>query len=511
MDFVANYRNQVNLWYSKDNGATWIRSNYLSTGFATDPAHNTGFSDPDFTQDEGGRIYDTGINLANDALFSSGDGGITWDRGTVQCHNGDRPWLAGGKKDEVFLATNTAESNHVIYDSTDGGNTCPSTGIAGSGEGFTGNGKLYYDRAHDMLFEPTVGGGALGVSHWKRGDAAMTNVKVADSTLYAHWAAIAQDTGSNLYMVWDTFPKEQGTTGGCSGGERPAANAILMSFSTDLGEHWSSPVRIAAPNGARAIWPWVAAGDPGRVSIVWYQTDKVADLSCEVAQFSVYEAHVLDATSVNRSVEVTKVVDRPIHDNNLCEGGTGCVATGEDRRLGDFFTNSLDARGCVMVATGDTTQPDPLLGGPRPTALPLFVRQVAGPSLIGDLDCATGQKIVRACLDRVAPTISVSRPVGRGALTLRGRASERGCEGGRVTRVEVAVARVSGKRCRFLSRTGKAGPATSCARRRYLRARGTSRWSLQIAKPARGRYRLWARAIDRAGNVSTDLSLRFSR
>ena len=50
--------------------------------------------DPDLAQDEGGRIYGTGINLVNDSLFSSSDGARSFDRGTPNCHSGDRPWLA---------------------------------------------------------------------------------------------------------------------------------------------------------------------------------------------------------------------------------------------------------------------------------------------------------------------------------------------------------------------------------------------------------------------------------
>src|SRR2546423_7096841 len=58
-DFVANYRNQVNIWVSKDDGRTWKRDNFDGTGFDTNPGKNTGFSDPDLTQDAGGGIYNT--------------------------------------------------------------------------------------------------------------------------------------------------------------------------------------------------------------------------------------------------------------------------------------------------------------------------------------------------------------------------------------------------------------------------------------------------------------------
>ena len=79
--FVSNYCNQVNTWTSPDGGANWYRDRYLGTTCPQNPTY-TGFSDPDLTQDAGGRVYNTGIDLANDAVFSSMDGGQTWDKGT---------------------------------------------------------------------------------------------------------------------------------------------------------------------------------------------------------------------------------------------------------------------------------------------------------------------------------------------------------------------------------------------------------------------------------------------
>jgi hypothetical protein len=397
--FLTGYRNQVNIWLSRDGGRTFKRNDF-GGGFTTDPTKNTGFSDPDLTQDDGGRIYDTGINLANDALFSSGDGGVSWDRGTAQCHDGDRPWLAGGRKDEVFLATNTAEGSlsHQVFVSTDGGQTCSASGIpdAGTlsdGTEYTGNGKIYRDAGSDRLVEPvnfmrdgkTV---ALGVGTWKRGDAAFTPHKAVDTTLYAHWAAIALDGSGGLYLVYDTDPRASGTAGGCDGAPTPSPNHIEMVHSTDFGAHWSAPLVLASPPGGRVLWPWVAAGDKGRVSVVWYQTDKVVDLACQNAKLSVMAANVFGADTSSPQVTTVDAVGRPIADNNICQSGTTCVATGEDRRLGDFFTNALDERGCVIIGTGDTTSKDPLTGGERNVALPLFVRQNAGPALRGSGDCS---------------------------------------------------------------------------------------------------------------------------
>jgi hypothetical protein len=342
----------------------------------------------------GGRIYDTGIDLVNDALFSSTDGGRSWTQGTVNCSEGDRPWLAGGKRDEVFLATNTTRSGHQVFRSTDGGQSCPVNGIPdtgddSSGHHYDGNGKLLYDRKRDALAEPITYDDGLGVSTWRRGDAAFTPHRVYTGSTYAHWPMLVQDGGGALYLIWDTDPRQAGTNGGCDGEETPAANQVLMSSSTDFGKTWSAPRAVASPTNARAFWPWAVAGDAGKVSVVWYQTNKLADLECQPAELRVMESTITGASSGSPKTQTVDVVGRPIANNNICQNGTTCVATGEDRRLGDFFTNAVDERGCVLVATGDTTQPDPITGGARSTSLPLFVRQVSGPRLVGKGDCAT--------------------------------------------------------------------------------------------------------------------------
>src|SRR5258708_13202958 len=49
LNFAGNYRNQVNIWTSTDDGKSWQRSVFGQTGFSTDPMKNTDFSDPDLT------------------------------------------------------------------------------------------------------------------------------------------------------------------------------------------------------------------------------------------------------------------------------------------------------------------------------------------------------------------------------------------------------------------------------------------------------------------------------
>jgi hypothetical protein len=399
--FVSNYCNQVNVWWSSDGGVNWIRDRYLDTPCPTSPAVNTGFSDPDLTQDTGGRVYNTGIDLVNDALFSSNDGGKSWTEGTVQCHDGDRPWLAGGAPNQVFMSTDTVEGtlSHQVFQSTDGGQSCSANGVpdAGStadGGTYSGFGKLY-SYPGGKLVEPQVYADAnghtdgVGLGTWSPGDAAFTPHLAAKTSLYAHWPAIAVDGAGTVYLVWDTDARSAGTSGGCGGAPSPAPNRVMLSWTKDLGKTWSTPVAVAAPANARVFWPWVAAGDAGKVSVVWYQTEpgELADLDCQAAHVHALEATITGADGRKPQTQTVDVAGRYVHYGTVCQGGTTCVATGQDRRLGDFFTNALDARGCVLVATGDTRLTDPATGQPYPTARPLFVRQDAGPALRGSGSC----------------------------------------------------------------------------------------------------------------------------
>jgi hypothetical protein len=416
--WIANYRNQVNIWTSADNGASWQVVNHLA-GFFTDPLVNTGFSDPDLTQDESGNIYNTGIDLANDALFSSQDGGKTWPTGTPQCHEGDRPWLAGGKANEAFLATNSDQpSGHNVFHSTDAGKSCSTNGIADSGSTpdggtFGGSGKLFYDHGRGNLVEPIyyqdangkVNGVGVGLlpdasNAFSNPSAKFSQVRIANTTAYSHWPAMAIDSAGNYYLVWDTNERDTTSANGCpptdSGSETfggsssaatPLANSVQMAVSTDGGQTWSAPRTVARSAGHRVLWPWVTAGSAGNVGVVWYQYDRVTDPDCGTGNVSVMASRITGATSATPDQTTVDAAGTPIHSGAICAGGTVCAVTvgvtGEDRRLGDYFTVNTDSRGCLNVATGDTKLTDAVTGNPSPNSHPMFIRQNSGPGLTG--------------------------------------------------------------------------------------------------------------------------------
>jgi hypothetical protein len=92
----------------------------------------------------------------------------------------------------------------------------------------------------------------------------------------------------------------------------------------------------------------------------------------------------------------------------------------------------------------------------------------------------------------------------RRSVAVSGRVTDAACgAAGRVRSVRVAVARQVGRRCAFLRRGGRLGAPRRCrvAGAPLLRPRGTA--SFRMARKARlprGRYRVWVRAADAAGN-----------
>ena len=149
-------------------------------------------------------------------------------------------------------------------------------------------------------------------------------------------------------------------------------------------------MEIPIPKGD-ALWPWLIAGDDGRVSLVWYQSLAKAPERWYIYQAYTSNAHGSRIRCGGRTVmappsfRVGNASGRVVHDNPICLLGTLCVAAPDpedsDRRLGDFFTVNFDRFGNVFIASGDTMLLNPL-GGPKPVSNPIFIRQIAGPRLL---------------------------------------------------------------------------------------------------------------------------------
>lgn len=101
-------------------------------------------------------------------------------------------------------------------------------------------------------------------------------------------------------------------------------------------------------------------------------------------------------------------------------------------------------------------------------------------------------------VDGTPPTTTIRRVTSlRQPITVRGTAADAGT----IRRVRVSVGRNAGRLCRFLQAKRTYSGARSCSRTSYIDAKGTSSWTLKLPVLPAGRYTIWSRGIDAAGNV----------
>jgi hypothetical protein len=164
------------------------------------------------------------------------------------------------------------------------------------------------------------------------------------------------DRAGTVYVVWsERHPATQETW-------------TVLSSSTDAGRHWSAPVKVnAAPR--TTTFPWVSAGDAGRIAISYYGTTATASSPQRVAKtapWQVWSSFSTDGGRTFREYRTTGVMNR----GQICTSGTDCSAGG--RNLLDFFETASDAHGCLLTAFTDNSTGTPYIS---------FVRQAAGPGL----------------------------------------------------------------------------------------------------------------------------------
>lgn len=383
--FAENYRGQVYAWFSDDHGATW---NFVDRTLPPDGVAGSGFSDPDFAIDAAGNTYLSEINLVNVAMSKSTDAGHSYAlQNFFAMTITDRQWSAAGPENVVFLVGNADEggtfptdpagnSGHLIYRSTDGGQTF-SEAIEDPG----GLGDIVFDQGSGTLYEPHFEGGKLVIAAFRNAlhpdvHTALTPEKhtiARGVNLLSHWPAIDVDSAGNVYVAWDE-----------AGGTDAREAGIWYSYSTDGGRTWAAPTRVDA-DPRTDIWPWIAVGDPGRVAVAWFGNDSaLPDSDAEQAGpedgWNVFVAQTTSGLGCAKSSEagfrVNKATPEPFHVGTVCMGGTICQAQLVDRRLGDYFTIDVDTTGALVAAYSDTRQ-----GGA--VALPAFLRQTGGTSFFG--------------------------------------------------------------------------------------------------------------------------------
>ena len=380
-DFAVGYTNQTLNWRSTDGGKHWQYIGLAGQPFGPHSPTSTGFSDPDFAMDLGGNIYNTEIDLANDAVFKSTDDGQSYPIANPVAAVGDRPWLTALEENEVFLYVNLPKGMFKATDPALAAFTPLPTPPVTS--------KSLPDplNPQDGMIGP-VGLGSFAISGddaqtWKtyrfgpEGEGGGRNI-LGRSTQF--FGVIGVDRAGNVY---------QAAAGGYGGPSdvTPNGEVTFTYYERATGKTNQQRINIPIPEGD-ALWPWIVAGDDGRVAVVWYQNHAGSPREFYAYAAVTNNGHgtITCADGTTRDAEpqftVVKASGRPVHIGNICLSGTTCNLTtgdGGDRRLGDFFTVNYDLKGNLFIVSADTTRA-PAFGGTKPVGNPIVIRQKDGPA-----------------------------------------------------------------------------------------------------------------------------------
>lgn len=350
-EVVQPANGQSYLYRSTDDGATWS----VITGPNGQPRNNApGDSDPDLASTpDGALIVNAQLDGVGISSEVSKDDGKTWPGANALVADPkdgsvDRPWLTYAN-DQFYLLYNGDGNGHwrmmtskdgVAWASfsTPGDGSYPGAMVAGpDGSLYVGNGdKVWWSVDQGKTFTPSK-------------VPAMNPMK----GITAQRPAV--DLAGTVYFAWSEFHK------------------IRYAYSKDHGATWSAPIDLGS--GGTAIWPWPAAGAPGKLAVAWVGTTETNDDPSAVkGEWNVHLALLSDADTPRPTLWADVIPNAVVTTGGICIDGTLCEAEAKDRRLGDFITVIIDKDGFAQVAYGTTTTGHSI-------SSPAYVRETSGPEL----------------------------------------------------------------------------------------------------------------------------------
>jgi hypothetical protein len=394
---AAQAENGDLFWYSDDDGGTWTR---------VDDATIVGGGDTDIATHFGPEVYGTGLTLANITLTASCDNGQTWhpnfisNLGAVE----DRQWIDTW---EDKVAPFGAPEFVLNY-------------------GGPVERRMYFHQVASPMCVPPLAGARLDVSHpecvtgleidcyqWPgnlavdetTGDVYVTHNTLgnddpphADDVVVARvdggasrpvtqadvhsvvaandrpdtfdsFTVVAVDKAGNVYVVWTERRPETQTTD------------TFLAVSKTRGMSWSKPIKVN--RGPRTTtFPWIVAGDAGKIDIVYYGTSEKGPSPEDVSASSkwrVWMAQSLNALDRNPSFKENPATGF-MHQGPICTSGTGCAPGTRD--LLDLFQIDVDRRGMANIAYTDNLNTPPDGSDPHQEWV-TFVQQKGGKGIIG--------------------------------------------------------------------------------------------------------------------------------
>jgi hypothetical protein len=328
-------------------------------------------------------VYVASLELSNVAVSTSTDGGHAWQTNDGSAHNigNDREWIAADGAHKVCISYRDAAGAQIHLDcSYNGGQvpvigstfTQPSVAITTDNVPYLGTdfaiGNLMIDQ-NSNLGDPARNADIVYQTFSSIEPTAedVACVTLGTCGLHVVWMAVSMDGGRTFtnHVVYDN-PNHAVSYGHqfVNVSVDQAGNVysffndnhnLFYSFSTNHGVSWSSPVKVNGPPSNTAIFPWSAAGDAGKVDVVWYGTSyydgmHAPDAYPTSADWYVYFAQNLHATTVSSTF--SQVRASPIvHKGGVCEGGISC--TGNRDLYDDFGVAARPTTGLASIIYSD--------------------------------------------------------------------------------------------------------------------------------------------------------------
>lgn len=359
-------------WKSMDGGKNWT---YLGQPDGAQAAAavgargvGVGGGDEDLAIGNSGNVYVTSLWLGSATQSSSFNGGTAWAVNPFSSDVPlvDRQWIAPEGNTNLYLTYKqlgvllSGSESIFVAKSFDGGITFPqivevTTPVFGVQPGDQGN--IAVDKNNGNVYTAFVGQQnantlylARSVDGGKTWGIKQVYAAAAGGSLANVFVVTAVDSGSNVHIVFSD------------------GHSIYLTSSVDQGATWKDPVVVS--NGAdtkTALSPWVDAGAPGKVNIMWWGTSAGSNMDAS-ANWKVFFAQAQNALA-NVPTIAQVAATSVMHTGPICVNGTGCASG--TRNLAEYFAHSTYLDGTAIVVYPD----DKNNASPMTT----FIRQTGGP------------------------------------------------------------------------------------------------------------------------------------
>jgi hypothetical protein len=164
---------------------------------------------------------------------------------------------------------------------------------------------------------------------------------------------LSQDTDRNIYAVWTEDHNFQ--------------VYYTWASAADGWKKWAPVRQVSKPPAKVNVFSWSTSGGPGMLDVAWYGTpDNVQSPDDQAHQvWYLYFAQVDHANTTSPHMVQVQASPHPMHYNDICLQGTGCIASVGNRNLADFFKIVLDNAGRARIVYADTS--NRLMEGTTPT------------------------------------------------------------------------------------------------------------------------------------------------